>query len=135
MTKKARAETQLFRLTQLLSDPSNKSGIVTKADIVAKLGIQDSSVPVYIHSLKKKYGAKIENVIEGRSVTGYMLMNDIDVPQFKRSAVTPTPSKPKPSVTTDDLSVPILDTGTDEYTDSEHRDIESMLGYSNRGDY
>lgn len=127
MTKKAKSETQLYRLYQLLGDAGEKG--IPKAVIVSKLGVKDSSVPVYIHSLKKKFGAKIENVTEGRIVTGYVLLNggDLEVPQFKRAVNSATKKAKNPSPV--DGSVPVLDADVETlHSDSEVRDTLSGLG-------
>jgi len=130
MTKKAKSETQLYRLYLLLLN--SESG-VTKETIVTKLGIKESSVPVYIHSLKKKFGAIIENTTEGRVVTGYILKNEITVPQFKRASVPATKQAVViPAITGE---VPILDREIDaEFSELEFADTVQSLGIST-GDY
>lgn len=126
---KAKSETQLFRLAQMLAG----GAVVQKATIVSTLGVKESSVPVYIHSLKKKFGAEIDNVTEGRVVVGYVLKNELSVPQFKRAA---TPSSGKKSVATASDGVPILDSEVDtNYSERELRDTVESLGYTPNGEY
>lgn len=120
------SETQLFRLFDLLKKAGEVG--VTKADIVVKLGVKETSVPVYIHSLKKKYKAEIKNVTEGRVVTGYVLTNEPNVPQFKRAA---TPLTKKGPSTASAGEAPILDANVStEYSETEVADIGSALGVS-----
>jgi hypothetical protein len=125
---KAKSETQLFRLFDLLSK-AGETG-VPKSEIVSKLGVKESSVPVYIHSLKKKFKAEISNKTEGRVVVGYVLTNQPSVPQFKRAAAPAS----KSTVSTAGGETPVLDTDvTTEYSEREVADISSALGVGGYG--
>lgn len=138
MVKKVKiekSETQLYRLFLLLRHAGDTG--VSKDAIVRELSIKESSVPVYVHSLKKKYGAVIENQTEKRSVTGYILKNEVCVPQFRRYSTSAKTVTPK-TVTTPILEgeVPILDTDHDsEYSDRELADIVSQTSYMPNGEY
>jgi len=121
-------ETQIYRLFDLLSK-AGETG-VTKAEIVTKLGVKETSVPVYIHSLRSKFKAEIKNVTAGRVVTGYILTNAPNVTQFKR-VPTPIIRKSAGAVSSENQ---ILDKEVDTtYGDSEVADIGSSLGLSGNG--
>jgi hypothetical protein len=136
MTKQ-RTETQLYRLTQLFVNCPGDS-YVRKSDIVKLLGVADPSVPVYIHSLKKKFKANVENVCEGRTVVGYRLTNidEIIVPQFKRTVVpqqtTTVAVAPKKTTVVRD-HVPILDRDVD--TNHDVHDVLDSIGYVSRNEH
>lgn len=130
-------ETQLFRLSQLFKNCPTDS-YVSKEDIKKALKISDASVPVYIHGLKKKHGATIENVTKGhRTVIGYRLVASINVPQYKR-----TPSAQKkivavapPPKDDDDTEIPILDKDVGKVSDRELEDTLSDLGIGSDGPF
>ena len=124
-------ETQLYRLSQLFKNCPADS-YVSKETIRKTLKISEASVPVYIHSLKKKHGARIENVVsQGRTVVGYRLVNQINVAQYK---ATPSPSKkivavaPPPII--DDEEIPILDRDVGKVSDRELEDTLSTLCFT-----
>ena len=73
--------TQKFKLWTLLSS----GNVVSPADIAKTLGIKEKAVPVYVHKLKKKFKANIEVSREGKTVTGYKLVNKIKVPEYRRN--------------------------------------------------
>lgn len=123
-----KSETQLYRLFDLLSK-AGETGLL-KSEIVTKLGVKESSVPVYIHSLKKKFKAEITNQLEGRIVTGYVLTNQPSVPQFKLTANRQIKSNVSVSTNTSG-ETPVLDTEVStEYSDREVADISNALGVS-----
>jgi hypothetical protein len=117
---------------------------VRSTEVATHLGVLESSVPVYIFSLKKRFNAKIENIKNGRKVIGYKLLNpdDIEVPTYRRNSIvnvvkpikaTKTKvSKPiasQKSVSFDNADVPTLDEDLDiGFSDSEFNDIKAMLG-------
>lgn len=73
--------TQKYRLWTLLS----QGNVVSPAEIAKALGIKEKAVPVYVHKLKKRFKAEIEITKEGKSVTGYKLVNKIKVPEYRRN--------------------------------------------------
>lgn len=129
---KIKNETQLYRLFKLLTDAGEKG--VKKDQIVTDLGVKDSSVPVYIHSLKKKFKAEITNVTEGRVVTGYVLTNTPEVPQYKRAVLPLSKKSNVASTSVATGEAPILDTDVNvEYSEREVADIGNVLGVSDSG--
>lgn len=125
----AKKETQLYRLITALTD-AGEAGLA-KSAIVTKLGVKESSIPVYIHLLKKKYKAEIENQTTGRVVTGYVLKNTPPVPQFKRATTAGLKSVTSSPSSVQGGDVPILDSDVDEGVSvREAADILDSVGYT-----
>lgn len=115
--------TQKFKLWTLLSG----GNVVTPSEIAKTLGIKEKAVPVYVHKLKKKFKANIEVTKEGKTVTGYKLVNKIKVPEYRRNNAQ-APDK-KSSKKTASVKVPTTET-TDvaTYSEKELADVAASLG-------
>ena len=116
--------TQNYRLATLLQSGS----VVSKDEIVKTLGVDQYSVPVYIHELKRLYKAEIKSVRNGRKVIGYQLTNKIKVPQY-RSNNAQVEKVIKPVVV--DGALPVLDPGTTVFDEREMLDVKDSLGLGN----
>lgn len=140
--------TKYFVLFSLLK---SSKGAVAPEVCAKELGFAVGSVAPYMWSLRKKFGADIEVVKNGRSVVGYKLLNVAEVeavitPKRRGAATTvaktakPTKTKTvvqkvvtktkKTKIVSEDGSVPTLDADLEisEITDGELNDIKSQLG-------
>ena len=120
--------TQLYTLYNLLKAAGDAG--VDKKTIADTLGVKESSVAVYIFSMKKQFNAQYECVKQGREVLSYKLLNaaDVKVPQHKTPRGKNKVQKAKP-ITSSDGAVPILDPEVDQgMSDSEFDDIKTSLG-------
>jgi hypothetical protein len=91
--------TKYYRLFSLLKSAGSKGA---SPEVCAKeLSFQVGSVAPYMNSLRTKFGAKIEVVKDGRSVTAYKLMNVAEVEKNitpnRRGATTVAAKVAKPS--------------------------------------
>lgn len=125
---------QGFTLYNALKAAGDKG--LTKTQIATLLKVSEGSVPVYIYDLKLFYKAEVENIRDGRKVTGWILKNadKIAVPENgRRGGVASKPSVNKPvkqvveSVAGKDI---ILDADLDiaEMSSREFADIRDSLG-------
>ena len=147
--------TKYFELFSALKAGGDKG--VTPEDLAQALGFKIGALAVYIHALRHKFGANIESIRNGRTVTLYRLVNIKEMekvisptrkprttkaqatakakPKTKKSTVkrtakvTRTAKAPK-RVRKDEGIVPVLDDDLDitEVTDRELADIASSLG-------
>lgn len=147
--------TKYFELFSALKAGGDKG--VTPEDLAQALGFKIGALAVYIHALRHKFGANIESIRNGRTVTLYRLVNIEEMekvisptrkprttkaqaaakakPKTKKATVqrtakvTRTAKAPK-RVRKDDGIVPVLDDDLDitEVTDRELADIASSLG-------
>lgn len=123
---------QGFTLYNALKAAGNTG--LTKRQIADILKVSEGSVPVYIYDLKLFYKADVENIREGRKVTGYILKNadKIVVPENGRRGGNKVVAKPsavaKPTI--DANKDVILDKDLDiaEISHREMDDIRSSLG-------
>lgn len=128
---------QGFTLFNALKAAGDKG--LTKTQIAEILKVAEGSVPVYIYDLKLFYKAEVENIREGRKVTGYVLKNadKIVVPENGRRGKNAKPSVAKPTAVDKPIvesvgnkSEVILDKDLDiaEFSQREMNDIRSSLG-------
>lgn len=147
--------TKYFELFSALKAGGDKG--VTPEDLAQALGFKIGALAVYIHALRHKFGANIESIRNGRTVTLYRLVNIEEMekvispsrkprttkaqatakakPKTKKAkvqrtaTVTRTAKAPK-RVRKDDGIVPVLDEDLDitEVTDRELADIANSLG-------
>jgi hypothetical protein len=104
--------TQYFRIWTLLQTKEP----VTIDAIQNLLGVKRQSIPIYIHELKKFFGAEIESIRDGNKVVAYKRLNDVKVPEYRRNNGQYVPKAADPAVTTvstGDGSAPILDKDND----------------------
>lgn len=126
---------------------------VSPAALMKALDFSTSALAVYIHALRHKFGAQVDSVRNGRTVTAYKLTNiaemeKVILPTRKPRTVKAKVAKPaKASKTTalrtarvvkttkapkvrDDGSIPVLDADLDiaEIGSSELDDIRHSLG-------
>lgn len=148
--------TKYFELFSALKAGGDKG--VTPEALASALGFKIGALAVYIHALRHKFGANIESVRNGRTVTLYRLVNVAEMEAVispnrkprttKEKAIKPKTVKAKPKAakrvktatvtrTTSakkskvrDGIVPVLDEDMDilEVTDRELADIASSLG-------
>lgn len=137
--------TQSYTLWQMLTKDKDVHGHylpVKVEDIVNKLGIKASSVPVYIFNLREDHDAEIENITEAsekkrgaKKIVGYRLTNDIVLDPYRANSIATsatsahTNNKPHKDLKTriqEDGEVPTLDVDT-TYDDREILDIRSSL--------
>lgn len=136
--------TQNFKLYQLL-----KSGEEVLVKTIADtLGVKVTAVPVYIHALKKKFGAEIEGIRVKHAVVTYKLTNpkEIQVPEGRTDNAY-KPSKkivkdPEPpvvvaeeqEVSADSVDeIEPLEPEDPEVTERVIQDLRSEFGLDNRG--
>jgi hypothetical protein len=128
--------TQSYRLYQLLKAAA---GSVSKKTIAEELGIEISSVPVYIHEFKKSFKLKKDDLLSvrnGKQVTGYQLnKKEIKVPEFRKNAAGVAPPKKVVAETTADNTgiLPVLDGDASQISDREMADVKSSLGIGGFG--
>lgn len=136
---------QGYTLLQMLK-ASKPNEVVSRADIAKKLGVNEGSVAIYFHGLKKFFGVDFEVVKEGRAVVGYILISrDAEMsPSGRREASAAKPKTKKVSKTSKvtvtktkttqvktkskNAPVEIEDLDVEEITDTELSDIKSQLG-------
>lgn len=147
--------TKYFELFSALKAGGDKG--VTPEALATALGFKIGALAVYIHALRHKFGANIESVRNGRTVTLYRLVNVAEMekaisptrkPRTTKAKATKTVKAAKPKAakrvktatvtrTTSakkskvrDGIVPVLDEDMDilEVTDRELADIASSLG-------
>jgi biotin operon repressor len=151
---KSTKSTKYFDLFSALKAGGEKG--VSPESLAKTLDFSMGSLAVYIHALRHKFGAVIESVRNGRTVTAYRLTNiaeceksispnrkprTLKVKAAPKKPLTGSPmrnvtktvkSKGKKSprvVSIDDGSVPVLeDMSITEYTDADLSDIKSQLG-------
>lgn len=148
--------TKYFELFSALKAGGDKG--VTPEDLAQALGFKIGALAVYIHALRHKFGANIESIRNGRTVTLYRLVNIEEMEKVispsrkprttkaqatakakpktkatkkaqRTATVTRTAKAPK-RVRKDDGIVPVLDEDLDitEVTDRELADIANSLG-------
>ena len=124
--------TQNYKLIELLKAAADP---VSKQDVAKLLGVAETSVPVYIHDLKKNLKADIGTVKKGRVVTHYVLNNkNLKVNPHRKNAVGVAPKakvkKPTEAVSVDTGEVAVLDKELDiaVVSDREMSDIRDSLG-------
>jgi biotin operon repressor len=125
---------------------------VSPAALMKALDFSTSALAVYIHALRHKFGAQVDSVRNGRTVTAYKLTNIAEMekvilptrkPRTVKAKATKAP-KAKATKTTavrvarvvktakvrDDGSIPVLDADLDiaEIGASELDDIRHSLG-------
>jgi hypothetical protein len=84
--------TQMFNLYSALKEAGSRG--VSKDAAAKLLGVQEISVPVYFFSLKKYFNAELDTIKNGRKVVAYKLVNDVNVPQYRKNvAAAATPVK------------------------------------------
>ncbi len=137
---KVKQNTVLFEL--LKSNPDNG---VSKQVIAETLGVKESSVPVYIHALKKefkkqfKHHADIVTVRVGKKAANYKLVNADGVNLSSDASKSKKAVKSKPVVDSDSNNVvtvsetgelPIIDKDNDivSISDREFADLRDSLG-------
>lgn len=100
--------TQYFRIWTLLQpkEPVSIDAIQTL------LGVKRQSIPIYIHELKKFFGAEIESIKEGLKVVAYKRLNDAKVPEYRRNNGQYVPKKTA-TVTTEGDATAIIDKDND----------------------
>lgn len=123
--------TQRYRVYELLES----GGPVAVEQIAEVLGINRTSVPVYINAMKNMYKAEIESISEVvptgngnrkvRKVTHYKLVNTIKVPKH-RMALEDLDALEEVE-DTEDKMVPVLEPGLNENAEQELRDITTNL--------
>lgn len=145
--------TKYYELFSALKAGGDKG--VSPEALAKALGFKIGALAVYIHALRHKFGAEIESIRNGRTVTTYRLVNVAEMeeaisPSRKpRTTKAKTAAKAKPKtkkrvktatvkrtaktpkrVRKDDGIVPVLDDDLDitEVTDRELADIASSLG-------
>ena len=135
---------QGYTLLQLMK-ASKPGEVVSRATIAKKLGVNEGSVAIYFHGLKKFFNVEFEVVKQGRTVIGYTLISrDAEMsPNGRRgdsSTKTVKAKKPKAvkvqkvatkttKVTKSKNSpVEIEDMEIEEITDGELSDIKAQLG-------
>lgn len=137
--------TKYYQLFSLLKSAGNK-GATVKA-CAKELEFAEGSVSPYIWSLRKKFGAEIEVIKNGRSVEAYRLLNadvvEANITPNRRSgtkaakpAKVTKPVKSKPVKTaaavkpakSKNAPVEVEDLEVEEISDSELSDIKSQLG-------
>jgi hypothetical protein len=142
--------TKYFELFSALRAGGDKG--VSPAALQKATGFNQGALAVYIHALRHQFGAVIESVRNGRTVTAYRLTNADEVTitasrkprtlktKAKASAKKPVKMKTvKPTLRTaqivktskvDDGSIPVLDADLDiaEIGASELDDIRHSLG-------
>lgn len=139
--------TKYFDLYSALKAGGDKG--VSPAALQKATGFNQGALAVYIHALRHNFGAKIDSVRDGRTVTAYRLTNaealaSVILPTRKTRAITKKAKAPlharkgilrtakvvKTTAVNEDGSVPVLDPDLDitEYTDSDLADIRQSLG-------
>jgi hypothetical protein len=137
--------TKYFTLFSALKAGGDKG--VSPTALQKATGFNQGALAVYIHALRHDFGAKIESVRSGRTVTAYRLTNaaaleSVILPTRKprvSTAVKKTPVRKgivsvtkivKAAPIANDGSIPIPDADLDitEYTDSDLADIRQSLG-------
>lgn len=133
---------QGYTLLQMLK-ASKPNEVVSRAAIAKELGVNEGSVAIYFHGLKKFFGVEFEVVKQGRAVVGYKLISrDVEMSPSGRRVATPTKTKKvsKASKVTvaktkttqvkksKNAPVEIEDLDVEEITDTELSDIKSQLG-------
>jgi hypothetical protein len=145
-----RATTRYFDLFSALRAGGDKG--VSPAALQQVTGFNQGALAVYIHALRNLFGAEIDSVRNGRTVTAYKLTNadalvSVILPTRKKRAVnkaiankTPVPRKETTlrtvkvvnttKVENNDGSIPVLDADLDiaEIGSSELDDIRMSLG-------
>lgn len=135
--------TKYYVLFQLLKGAGKKGATV--AECAKALSFAEGSVSPYMWSLRKKFGAEIEVLKDGRKVSGYRLLNaeavDGVITPKRRGAATKTAKvvKTKPvkvqkvaktaKVTkSKNAPVEVEDMEIEEITDGDLADIKTQLG-------
>lgn len=134
---------QGYTLLQMLK-ASKPNEVVSRAAIAKELGVNEGSVAIYFHGLKKFFGVEFEVVKQGRAVVGYKLISrDVEMSPSGRRVATPAKTKKvsKASKVTvaktkttqvkaksKNAPVEIEDLDVEEITDTELSDIKSQLG-------
>lgn len=113
---------------------------VTINEIKDHLKINQYSVPVYIHELKRAYGAEIESIREGRKVVAYKLNNANKLKSKVKMYRTNNAQFIKPVVKkveevfsdkkVETGEIPVIDSDNElvHISDSEMADVKSSLG-------
>lgn len=134
---------QGYTLLQLMK-ASKPGEVVSRATIAKKLGVNEGSVAIYFHGLKKFFNVEFEVVKQGRTVVGYTLISrDAEMsPNGRRGdSSTKTVKAKKPKVVkvqkvakstkvtkSKNSPVEIEDMEIEEITDGELSDIKAQLG-------
>lgn len=145
---KSPKHTKYFDLFSALKAGGDKG--VSPDSLQKTLSFTSGALAVYIHALRNKFGAQIESVRNGRTVTAYRLTNIAEMeksilptrkPRTSKAKarksiavarvtkVTKAPKTVKKTVV-DDGSIPVLDADLDisEITDNDLADIRHSLG-------
>lgn len=117
--------TQAFKMFELMKAGEE----ITTSTIASKLDISISSVPVYIHEMKRQFKADIKSIRDGRRVTAYQLINaaKVKVPEFRKNALGEIPTKVKPKIITN-LAEELESVNNGTVSEREFADIRSSLG-------
>lgn len=141
--------TKYYKLFQLLKSAGNKGATV--AQCAKELDFALGSVGGYVVALRQKFGAEIEPIKNGRSTTGYRLLNvdaveAVITPKRRGAATKPAKvtktktvkmqkvakTKTKTKTTrvskSDEMPVELDSMEIEEITDSELSDIKAQLG-------
>jgi antitoxin (DNA-binding transcriptional repressor) of toxin-antitoxin stability system len=134
--------TKYFDLYSALRAGGDKG--VSPESLQKATGFNQGALAVYIHALRHKFGAKIDSVRDGRTVTAYRLTNADELaakilPTRKTRTVKAKPAKaPRKGstlrtakvvkTTKDEGIVDVSDLEVSEYTDTDLADIRQSLG-------
>ena len=136
--------TKYYKLFQLLKSAGDKGATVSQC--AKGLQFAEGSVSPYMWSLRKKFGAEIEVLKNGRNVTGYRLLNAdaveaVITPKRRGAAATKSAKVVKTKAVkvqkvaktakvtkSKNAPVEIEDIEIEEITDGELSDIKAQLG-------
>jgi hypothetical protein len=143
-----RATTRYFDLFSALRVGGDKG--VSPAELQKATGFNQGALAVYIHALRNQFGAEIDSVRNGRTVTAYRLTNadklaSVILPTRKarttKAKVVKPPTQPRKGQTMRTVKVvksikapskenvvDVSDLEIDEYTDTDLADIRQSLG-------
>lgn len=128
-------QTQYHKMFMLLKGAPNG---LSKEDLGKHMGIAPVSVPVYIFELKKQFKCDIESVRQGKTVVAYKIVNGdkAKVPEFRRGAVGPIPTKKAAKTAADGTAVEgDAESDITRVGDHEMADIRASLGIGGGGRY
>jgi len=140
--------TKYYKLFQLLKSAGNKGATVSQC--AKELNFALGSVGGYVVALRQKFGAEIEPIKNGRSTTGYRLLNvdavEAVITPKRRGAATKSAKVVKTKAVkvkkvakvaktkttkvskSDEMPVELDSMEIEEITDSELSDIKAQLG-------
>jgi hypothetical protein len=132
--------TQYYRVWTVLEEARKKGESVTLLKLKEVLNVKEVSIPVYIHELKKFFKAEIESIKEGNKVVGYKLLQEVNIPEYRRNNSTYVPKKEavvKPEDGQPDGTAPILDKDNDlvVMNDQDLADLRESLAIDSTDRY